>query len=269
MFKKIILLLLFFFHVSGFSQEPISLISWNIRDFGKTKSSAELDEIAELVRDADILAIQEVVAGNGGAQAVAKLADILNRKGSKWDYEISDPTNSSKYVTERYAFLWKTKNIKIKNRGRFIADLDSIVDREPFYLDFYIKEQKLTVVNFHSRPHDKNPEKEILSITYFLKTNSSKHPIILVGDFNVDEKEVVFDGLKALGYCAAITNLRTTLKLNCDGSNYLNYAIDNIFYSKNISRVKGATIDFVRVCDNLESARALSDHLPVFMKFTF
>jgi hypothetical protein len=31
-----------------------------------------------------IIAIQEVVAGYGGAQAVAKLADELNRKGSKW-----------------------------------------------------------------------------------------------------------------------------------------------------------------------------------------
>jgi hypothetical protein len=44
------------------------------------------------VRDYDIIAIQEVVAGYGGAQAVAKLADELNRKGSKWNYIISDPT---------------------------------------------------------------------------------------------------------------------------------------------------------------------------------
>ena len=267
MFKKIIILVLFFFHLNGFSQEQISLISWNIRDFGKTKNSEELDRMAELVRDADILAIQEVVAGYGGAQAVAKLADALNRKGSKWDYVISDPTNSTKYVTERYAFIWKTKNIKIKNRGQLMTDLDSLVDREPFYLDFYIKGQKLTILNFHSRPHDKNPESEILAIIDFLKTNISRHPTILAGDFNVDEKEAVFEGIKALGYSAAISNQRTTLKYNCDGHNYLNYAIDNIFYSKNISKVKGATIDFVRVCDNLERARRLSDHLPVFLSF--
>jgi endonuclease/exonuclease/phosphatase family metal-dependent hydrolase len=73
----------------GLSQDPISLISWNIRDFGQTKKNEELDRLAELVRDADILAIQEVVAGYGGAQAVAKLADNLNRKGAKWDYVIN------------------------------------------------------------------------------------------------------------------------------------------------------------------------------------
>jgi hypothetical protein len=40
------------------------------------------------------------------AQAVAKLADELNRK-AKWNYIISDPTVGA-YKTERYAFIWKT-----------------------------------------------------------------------------------------------------------------------------------------------------------------
>ncbi len=268
MLKKTLLYLIVLLHFTVFSQEQISLISWNIRDFGRTKSSEELDRMAEILRDADIVAIQEVVAGYGGAQAVAKLADNLNRKGAKWDYVISNPTNSTKYVTERYAFIWKTKNIKIKNRGLLVKDLDSLVDREPFYLDFYIKGRKLTVLNFHSRPHDKNPESEILAITDYLKINSSQHPIILAGDFNVNEKELVFNGLKAIGYKASINNQRTTLKQSCDGNAYLNYPIDNIFHSKNVSKIDGRTIDFVKVCENLEDARKLSDHLPVYLNFS-
>ena len=39
--------------------------------------------MAETLRDCDVVAIQEVVAGPGGSQAVAKLADELNRKGAK------------------------------------------------------------------------------------------------------------------------------------------------------------------------------------------
>ena len=268
MIKKSIFHLLLLLHFTVFSQEQISLISWNIRDFGRTKSSEELDRMAEIVRDADIVAIQEVVAGYGGAQAVAKLADNLNRKGAKWDYVISNPTNSTKYVTERYAFIWKTKTIKIKNRGLLVKDLDSLVDREPFYLDFYIKGRKLTVLNFHSRPHDKNPESEILAITDYLKINPSQHPIILAGDFNVDEKELVFEGLKDMGYKSSIINQRTTLKQSCDGIDYLNYPIDNIFHSKNVSKIEGKAIDFVKVCENLAEARKLSDHLPVFFKFS-
>ncbi|SIR14840.1 endonuclease/exonuclease/phosphatase family protein [Maribacter ulvicola] len=266
--RRIICLVLYLLSFNLSSQEQISLISWNIRDFGKTKNSEELDSMAEIVRYADIVAIQEVVAGFGGAQAVAKLADNLNRKGAKWDYVISNPTNSTKYVTERYAFIWKTKNIKIKNRGALISELDALVDREPFFLDFYVDGQKLSIINFHSRPHDKNPEKEILAITDYLNSDDFQHPIILAGDFNLDQKESVFMGLKAQGYNASVIDTKTTLKQNCSTNGYLNYPIDNIFYSNKISAKSSYVIDYVKACENLSSARALSDHLPVLLNFS-
>lgn len=268
MFKKIIPILFLFLTVSTFSQQSdFNLISWNIQDFGKTKSSKELDEIADIVGEADIVAIQEVVAGYGGAQAIAKLADILNRKGAQWDYVISDPTNSSKYVTERYAVVWKTKHIKIKNRGRLITELDTLVDREPFLIDFYIADKKLSLINFHSRPHNKNPEAEIKAITQYIMSTSST-PLILAGDFNVNEAKPVFDTFKTKGFTAALINEKTTLKKACDGFEYRNHPIDNVFYSNTILKTKSGVLDFVRACDNLEKARKLSDHLPVFLRFS-
>ena len=269
MLKKITLVvLLLVSHFSVFSQkDEISLISWNIKDFGKTKNNEELNKIAEIVRDVDVLAIQEVVAGFGGAQAVAKLTDILNRKGSKWDYVISDPTNSPKYVSERYAIIWKTHRIKIKNRGWLISELDSLIDREPFLLHFYMDGKQFTVVDYHSRPYNKNPESEIKALSKFV-LDSLKTPVLIAGDFNVDEKMPIFYMLKNAGYKATISNQKTTLKRTCKRNDYLNYPIDNIFYSKNIHKVKGGVIDFVRFCDQLEEARKLSDHLPVFLQFS-
>lgn len=267
MLKKIVLLLFILLSYTSFSQQNnFDLISWNIQDFGKTKNSKELDEIAEILRKADIVAIQEVVAGYGGAQAVAKLADILNRKGAQWDYVISDPTNSSKYVTERYAVVWKTKHIKIKNRGKLIRELDTLVDREPFLIDFYMTDKKLTLINFHSRPYDKNPEAEIEALSQYI-IDSDYRSLILAGDFNVNEAESVFDTFKTKGFTAAITNQKTTLKKACDGFEYRNHAIDNVFYSSSLLKTESGVLDFVRACDNLEKARKLSDHLPVFLKF--
>lgn len=269
MIKKIAFILLIFFQcIVSAQNDEIQLISWNIKDFGKTKNSKELNEIAEIVREVDILAIQEVVAGYGGAQAVAKLADILNRKGAKWDYVISDPTNSPKYVTERYAIIWKTKHIKIKNRGWLISALDSLIDREPFLLNLYTQGKKFSLVNFHSRPYNKDPESEILALSNYAIDSLNSTPTIIAGDFNVDEKMPVFNRLKKSGYQTAISNQKTTLKWNCDRDNYLNYAIDNIFYSKDINKVKGKAIDFVRFCAELEDARKLSDHLPVLLTFS-
>jgi len=269
MHRKIILILFLLLSYTTFSQQnDFNLISWNIQDFGKTKSGKELDEIAEIIRVADIVAIQEVVAGYGGAQAVAKLADILNRKGAQWDYVISDATNSTKYVTERYAIVWKTKHIKIKNRGKLITELDTLVDREPFLIDFYMADKKLTLINFHSRPYNKNPEAEIKALTEYV-INSSSAPLILAGDFNVNEAKPVFDNFKANGFTASVTSQKTTLKKACDGFEYCNHAIDNVFYSKAITNIGSGCIDFVRACDNLEKARKLSDHLPVYLKFEF
>jgi len=267
MIKRIVLVFLILFHCNLLAQKDvISMISWNIRDFGKTKNAEELDQIAELVRDVDILAIQEVVAGFGGAQAVAKLTDNLNRKGSQWDYVISNPTKGPKYTTERYAFVWKTHRFKIKNRGRLISELESMVDREPFLLEFYLEGKKFSMVNYHSRPYNRDPESEIQALSKhvieFLDT-----PLIIAGDFNVDEKMPIFNTLKKAGFTATITDQKTTLKRKCDGMEYLNYPIDNIFHSKDIQKIEGKAIDFVRFCDQLEQARKLSDHLPVYLKF--
>jgi endonuclease/exonuclease/phosphatase family metal-dependent hydrolase len=70
-----------------------TLVSWNLKDFGKSKSDEEINFIANTLKNYDVVAIQEVVAGEGGAQAIARLADALNRKGSMWDYSISNPTS--------------------------------------------------------------------------------------------------------------------------------------------------------------------------------
>ena len=86
--------------------------------------------MASTIKDFDIVAIQEVVAKDpGGAQAVARLAEALNRMGSKWDYTISNPTSSSAYKSERYAFLWKpskvTKMGKAWLEKKYSLEIDS------------------------------------------------------------------------------------------------------------------------------------------------
>lgn len=265
--KKLLFIIFLFIQSCLFSQNnSIKLVSWNIRDLGQTKNFEELEKIANLVRQSDIIAIQEVVAGYGGAQAVTRLSDILNRKGDKWDYVISNPTNSPAYMTERYAYIWKTKEIKIKNRGRLLEELDIEIDREPFLIDFYFKNIKFTIINFHSRPYGKDPKPEIKALTQFV-TRSLKTPLLLLGDFNTNEKDDVFSSFKQKGFSSTIVNQKTTLKRSCKNGSYLNYVIDNIFYSKDIYKINGGIIDFVKFCDNLDKARRLSDHLPVYLEF--
>ena len=263
--KSTLFLFLFCLGFHCWSQiEEVTLISWNIRDFGKTKNSDELEQIATIVKDADIIAIQEVVAGFGGRQAVAKLADILSQKGDSWEYAISDPTKSSKYLTERYAYIWKGNKIKAKRNGYLLEALEESVDREPFVMEFYIDNTLFTLLNYHAISHSKNPKLEIETMAnYIVKT--IKRPTVLIGDFNLNESDPVFDILKEGGFYPLLTTTQTTLKSKCKNNKYLNHAIDNIFFSSDLKLIDGNIIDFVGNCDRIKQARQLSDHLPVYL----
>ena len=228
--RKHLLLLLFF--IIGLpqliiAQKETSLVSWNIRDFGKTKSAEEIEHIAEILRDYDIIAIQEVVAGYGGSQAVARMADELNRKGSKWDCSISYATKSPKYKTEKYAFLWKTSKVKVIGKGTLITELEACVYREPYRMKFKANGNQFTIINYHSRKHSEQPEVEVNCISDYI-LNHKEENIILAGDFNLSIDHSVFNTLKENDYKACLNGDRTTLKRNCKDHNYLNHAIDNI-----------------------------------------
>ena len=82
MTQKYKLLLLFVFLIS-ISYAQVSVCSWNIMNLGKSKSNSELEVMANSIKSYDVIAIQEVVAGPGGAQAVSRLVAILNTKGAK------------------------------------------------------------------------------------------------------------------------------------------------------------------------------------------
>jgi len=250
--------------------DVLKIASWNIRDLGKTKDAQELLQIAKIIRDYDIVAIQEVVGKDpAGAKAVAKIADELNRMGSKWDYRISNPTNSSSvYISERYAFLWKTSKVKMTSRAYLDSELEDKCYREPFIGKFLLKNgtEPFYVINFHSRKFNDNPEEEIVFFKAYPKRLKSDR-VFIVGDFNLNENHEVWDNLYEIGFESALKNTRTTLKTKCKNGNYLNYSIDNIYYtSSSIQMLQSGSIDFVNDCYNLENARFLSDHLPVFME---
>ncbi len=249
------------------AQSVFSLVSWNIRDFGKTKDAEEITTIAQTIRAYDIVAIQEVVAGYGGAQAVARLADELNRMGSKWDYRISDPTASPPYKTERYAFLWKTSKVQLVGRPWLDKENKDLVFREPYLAKFKVKGKQFIIANYHSRRFDENPEEEVVAF-YDYPERYSGIPVIIAGDFNMAASQKAFKPLFENGFSANLNGIKTTLKRKCTPSGqYRNYPIDFILYQNEyFENIASGAIDFVGDCDDLEKARSISDHLPVWAR---
>jgi len=264
--KRILCLFLLLLTFLSFAQTKV--LSWNIQNFGKSKSDVHLDYIAKTISTYDIIAIQEVVAGNGGAQTVAKLAGILNQKGSKWDYKISDPTSSSSYKTERYAFIWKTNKAKLKNKPWLEKKFSLEIDREPYFATFEINKKTITLVNFHAITKNKQPETEIKYFK-FLPNEYPDLNLVFLGDFNCPEKHSVFNPLKKMGYDSVLKNQKTTLKHTCKNGICLASEFDNIFYKTlNLKVVNSGVIKFYEDFDSLQTAKKVSDHIPIWVEFS-
>ncbi|WP_297869674.1 endonuclease/exonuclease/phosphatase family protein [uncultured Flavobacterium sp.] len=256
------LLLFFIFFTSTFFAQ-VKLLSWNVENLGSSKSPSDLLYIVSILKNYDVVALQEVVAGDGGAQAVAKLADELNRKGSKWDYVVSDPTSSSAYKTERYAFLWKTSKVKKVGEAWLEKKYQLEIDREPYYCTFDFKGKQFTIANFHAITKSKQPETEIKYFK-FLPEQYPKLNLLFVGDFNCPQSHTVFNPLKKMGYDCVFVSQKTSLKKECSNEECLASEFDNIWYNSSKLTVRNPkVIHFYEAFATLKEAREISDHVPI------
>ena len=188
----------------------ISICSWNLQNFGNKKSDIEVDFIASTIQNYDVIAIQEVIAGKGGVQVVARLVDVMNRKGKSWEYTVSEPTvSSSANTSERYAFIWNKNTVTRLGspwlENHYVAE----IDREPYLATFLKDGKEFTVVSFHAKPKAKQPETEIKYFKFF-PSLYPKLNLIFCGDFNCPQSHTVFNPLKKMGYKPAFIGQKTT-----------------------------------------------------------
>lgn len=266
--KNLVFLFLLIFN-TFLSTAQVSVCSWNIMNLGKSKSNSELEVMANAIKGYDIIAIQEVVASYGGSQAVSRLVSILNTKGSKWDYTISNPTTSTNPSSkERYAYIWKTTQVKKVGKCWLDQNYQKEIDREPFMGTFDYQGKNFTLVSFHAVPKKKNPEKEI---KYF-KNYPKLYPhlnLIFLGDFNCPQSHTVFNPIKNHGFAPILVNQKTSLRQKCIQNDCLASEYDNLFYDKQkIKILQKGIIPFYHNFKSMKEARKISDHVPIWCVMT-
>ena len=246
----------------------VSVCSWNLEDFGGTKNNAEIDFIANTLKNYDVILIQEVVAkDSGGEEAVIRLNNALNKKGSQWSYVISDVTSGSAYKSERYAFIWKTQKLLITGKAWLEKKYKTQIDREPYFATFKFNGKLFTLVNFHSITKVRQPETEIRYLR-FLPAEYPGMNLIFCGDFNCPESNTVFKPLKLMGYKPALIGQKTSLKEKESHRSFLSSEFDNIFYNASkITFLKSGVIYFYRSFSSFKEARSISDHIPIYFRF--
>lgn len=262
------LLYLFLLFSASVSGQTLTVCSWNLENFGQSKTDDQIDFIAKTLKNYDVVAVQEVVAGPGGPKAVARLNDALNRTGAKWDYIISHGTSSDRYSKERYAYLWKTSKTQKIGEAWLENKYNLEICREPYLARFKLGNKQFTLVSFHAVPKAKQPETEIKYFQY-LPAIYPSDVLIFCGDFNLKEAHSVFNPLKKMGYPAALSKQKTSLRQRCINGDCLASEYDNFFYNKaKINLIETGINPFYTAFEDLRVARRISDHVPVFFKFS-
>ncbi len=253
---RILFLLLIFSH-SVFATTKV--LSWNIQNFGLSKSDANFQFIASVMKPFDIIVIQEVNASYSGSQAVAKLVNCLRKLGSDWDYAVSNPTIGK--GIERYAYIWK-KSVKLLGKPYLYTPFQYTIDREPYMATFVHQKDTFTIANIHLVPKHKKPELEIIQL-FQLEALKNQH-IIIAGDFNCPHFNMAFDKLYAYHFRHAFLRTPTTLKMKANNGSHLASMYDNFYFEYNELEVANPLRkDFSVEFSSLIEARRISDHLPI------
>ncbi|MDM1378507.1 MAG: endonuclease/exonuclease/phosphatase family protein [Myroides sp.] len=265
-FLKALILLLTTVLISFSVDAQVKIMTWNLLNVGKSKTDENIEYIAKVIKQTDIIAIQEVVTNPSGAQTIAKIHEELNRSsGAKWDYAISDPTVSSPYRSERYAYLWKTSKVKLKGKPFLEPTYVEEIEREPYMATFIYKGKELTISSIHTLPTKHQPETEIKYLKFFPEVYP-EHNLIFLGDFNLTEQHSVFNPLKKLGYVPSFTEQKSSLKQKCIKGDCLASEYDNIFYHTDKNElVKAKPILFFEDFEDITIARRISDHIPLMI----
>ncbi|MDQ1344207.1 MAG: hypothetical protein QG650_927 [Patescibacteria group bacterium] len=251
-------------------RERIVVASWNAGNFGAKKSPEEITAMADVLREADIVVLQEISTTEFGTRAVAKLGDALSRTGSKWEIATSGATQPKNAESEAYAVLWKPSKVFFDRRGSgLVAELENGVSREPFKAAFLnSKRERFSVYSFHAVPSNKKPKDEIAVISVS-KELTGAEKAVFAGDFNLSGTQADAFLWKA-GFRLSSTG-KTSLKQKPDErGNYRLHDFDHA-YVKGFEICGSGIIDFVErkfspvTEESLKKARKISDHLPVWV----
>jgi len=179
------------------------LATWNLREFGGTKSGGRENEplyyIAEIMSRFDIIAVQEV---RDDLDALDKLMYIL---GGWWKYLVSDVTLGSQGNNERHAYIYDTRKIsfggmagelmpEMKKDGSTLKS-DFSFARTPYIAGFKAGWFKFTLCTQHlyygkSESDDPQRLQEAKTVVQLLKKRMKSRDAwaknaILLGDFNI------------------------------------------------------------------------------------
>lgn len=252
------------------TQDTLTMGSFNLHTFGKTKLGKPwvLERYAEIIRQFDVIAIQEIRSKD--QTALPRLMEVINQGGGSYGYTISPRIGRPAIgYYEQYAFIFDTNRVRTSPEQCYVVNDDAdLMHREPFVGRFQTISSnpfRFTLINVHTDPDEIAYELDVLADVY-RSVREYEYPeddVILLGDFNEEPGK-----LRKLELIPYFMPLVQTKKTNTRGSK----TIDNILVDQQTTvefKGRSGVIDFVSTFGiSQQEALSISDHLPVWAEFS-
>jgi endonuclease/exonuclease/phosphatase family metal-dependent hydrolase len=261
--------------------DRLRVATFNIQRFGSKKSAdAEvMRNIARIVSQFDLVAIQEVQSPD--SMPVARLVDLINRSGGRYDAAVSEPIGRTTYL-EQYAMVWDTTRVALIPESAYLVRDDADrMHRPPMVASFETRIPpppgdrpfRFTVISAHTDPSEVSAkqissEMNVLD-DVFIRVREYEYKtrgiynVILVGDLNVSTAN-----LGELGQIPGIITVVGTTPTNTAGTKTYDHIILDGNVTTEYTHVFGV-IDYERDLGlTPEQALAVSDHRPVWAEFS-
>ena len=252
--------------------ETVRVASFNIQAFGPKKSSDDwaMQRIAAIVRQFDVVAIQEIRSQDQGLMDV--LTRYVNADGSSYNYLLGERLGrtSSK---EQYAYIFDTRRIAPYGDVYTVRDEEDLLHREPFVARFAVigrpgsKPFSFSLANVHTDPDEVPQELQALARVYraavaYEAGAWGEDDFIMLGDFNADA-QMLAQHATAREYAPAITREPTNIAGNAQYDNALlsGWACEEF-------TGRCGVLDFpTQFGLSTADAKKISDHLPIWCEF--
>lgn len=183
--------------LSNAQSDAITITSWNIQIFGKTKSSNIdiMNDIATIISKSTLVAVEEIrqkpISENTDIpECMSKLEELIDALGVDYSISVSPRLGRSK-SKEQYGFIYNSSILELV-AVKVIEDPDDVFQREPYVGKFIIpgSDFDFTVGVIHTDPNDARIEIHALFSTVLSQIKEDPllncNNIILLGDYNAD-----------------------------------------------------------------------------------
>lgn len=251
--------------------DAVLLASFNIQVFGTSKLAKQhvVDVLAQVVRNFDVVAIQEVRAKSN--DVIPSFVKHVNADGSRYQYVIG-PRLGRTSSKEQYTFLYDTSRIEVDTTSvGTMLDPGDRLHRPPLFVRFRARtqppEQAFTfwMVNSHTDPDEVPEEVDALADAFLAlkQARPDEDDIILLGDLNASPQQFGRLGqLAAVGW--AVSGVTTNTRRTKTYDNLIFQHTATAEYTGN-----WGVLDLQATYGlSLKQALEVSDHNPVWAAFS-